>query len=127
MLAKLRSGLALKSRVRNLFKPKKRPGSGLPARPVIRKLVWARRAAQLGSAFGGLFDPICIAVRAIGLGVLPAAQYLAGGANHAIAGSNLRPLQAAGDHAADFLAGTVWQSKQFYYHQSWLIGVTLVA
>src|SRR5690606_1250858 len=33
-------------------------------------------AALVGSAIGGLFDPICIAVRAIGLGVLPALQYL---------------------------------------------------
>jgi len=32
---------------------KKRPGSGIPARPVIRALVWARRAAQAG--FLGLF------------------------------------------------------------------------
>ncbi|MDP9000739.1 MAG: 4Fe-4S binding protein, partial [Myxococcota bacterium] len=29
-----------------------------------------------GSAIGGLFDPICIAVRSIGLGVIPGVQYL---------------------------------------------------
>ena len=34
-------------------------------------------AALVGSAIGGLFDPICVAVRAIGLGVVPALQYLA--------------------------------------------------
>ena len=35
-------------------------------------------AAVAGRALGGLFDPICVAVRAIGLGVIPAAQYVAG-------------------------------------------------
>jgi len=29
------------------FKPQKRPGSGIPARPIIRRLVWARRFAQV--------------------------------------------------------------------------------
>src|SRR6185436_473768 len=33
-------------------------------------------AAVAGSAVGGLFDPLCVAVRAIGLGVVPALQYL---------------------------------------------------
>jgi hypothetical protein len=33
-------------------------------------------AALVGSAIGGLFDPICVAVRAVGLGVVPALQYL---------------------------------------------------
>src|SRR5690606_33858375 len=32
-------------------------------------------AALMGSAIGGLLDPICVAVRAIGLGVIPALQY----------------------------------------------------
>ena len=34
-------------------------------------------ASVAGSAIGGLFDPICIAVRSIGLGVIPGAQYVA--------------------------------------------------
>ncbi|MDF2696656.1 MAG: Ferredoxin, partial [Labilithrix sp.] len=34
-------------------------------------------ASLVGSAIGGLFDPICIAVRAIGLGVIPGVQYMA--------------------------------------------------
>ncbi len=250
------STLALKSRVRRLFKPKKRPGSGIAARPLIKRLVWARRGAQVGffslfcwwlfhtgfrgnfaavgervrvgepvegflladpfvalmtllsthavyrgllwsvglvaltlvfgrvfcgwicpfgtlhhffgwifpsrygegknrieqnkthsvrqrvkyyllyaflgaalfgSAAGGLFDPICIAVRAIGLAVLPAAQYLGNGANAAIAHSNMRPLQGASDSAVDFLSANVWQTKQFYFHQGWLIGILLIA
>jgi hypothetical protein len=38
---------------RRLGVGKPRPGSGLPARPVIRTLVWLRRASQVG--FLGLF------------------------------------------------------------------------
>src|SRR5262249_24559918 len=34
-------------------------------------------AAVVGSAIGGMLDPICISVRAIGLAVLPAAHYIA--------------------------------------------------
>jgi polyferredoxin len=248
-------GFALSSRLRRLFAKKKRPGSGIEARPVIRKLVWARRFAQIGflalfvywlvhtgfrgnfgavgervrvgrpvegflladpfvalmtllsthtiyrgllwslglvgltlvfgrvfcgwicpfgtlhhffawifpsrygkgsnrieenrthavrqrvkyyllyaflgaavfgSAIGGMFDPICIVVRAIGLGVLPASQYVAGGLGAAATASNVRPLQATGDLAIDFLAENVWQAKQQYFHQGWLIGVLFV-
>src|ERR1700744_3443588 len=39
--------------LRRVWKPTPRSGSGLPARPGIRGLVWARRAAQTG--FLGLF------------------------------------------------------------------------
>ena len=46
-------GFALAHRFKRLFEKKRRPGSGLEARPIIRKLVWARRAAQVG--FLGLF------------------------------------------------------------------------
>src|SRR3954471_8558082 len=39
-------------------------------------LMWAFLAAALvGSSIGGLLDPICVAVRTIGLGVIPALQY----------------------------------------------------
>lgn len=253
---RLRSRFALKSRIRRLFAKKKRPGSGIEARPVIRKLVWARRFAQvgffalfcwwlfhtgfrgnfaavgervrvgrpvegflladpfvalmtllsthtvyrgllwslglvaltfvfgrvfcgwicpfgtlhhffgwifpsrygkgssrieqnrthpvrqrvkyyllyaflgaavMGSAIGGLFDPICIAVRALGLAVLPAAQYLVGGLSSMATNSNVRPIQAASDGTVDFLSSYVWQSRQFYFHEGWFIGILLVA
>lgn len=84
-------------------------------------------AALMGSAVGGMFDPICIAVRAIGLAVLPAMQYLAGGASSAATQSNVKPLQVASDATVDWLATNVWQGKQVYFHQGWLIGVLLVA
>jgi polyferredoxin len=255
LLQRLRSRLAPKSRLKRLLAPKKIPGSGIPARPLIRKLVWARRFAQLfflalfcwllfetgfrgsfaatdgrvrvgapvegflladpflalitllsthtvyrgllwslgivaltlvfgrvfcgwicpfgtlhhffgwifpsryqkgerrieqnkthpvrqrvkyyllyaclaaalmGSAIGGLFDPICIAVRSIGLAVMPVAQYLAGGASELAASSNLRALQGTSDSASDFLTSFVWQSKQFYFHETWFIGALLL-
>ncbi|WP_394827003.1 4Fe-4S binding protein [Pendulispora albinea] len=84
-------------------------------------------AGVFGSAIGGLFDPICIAVRSIGLGVIPAAQYIGA---RTLGGASLlhaRPVQSAADHTQDFLAQAVWQSHQFYFHQTWLIVFLLVA
>lgn len=84
-------------------------------------------AAVGGSAIGGMFDPICIAVRSIGLGVIPAAQYLSHRGLGAAQDLHSRGIQNAADHTQDFLAQTVWQSKQFYFHQTWLIVFLLVA
>ncbi len=84
-------------------------------------------AGVFGSAIGGLFDPICIAVRSIGLGVIPALQYVGGRGLGAASLVPSRPVQGASDHVQDFLAQTVWQSHQFYFHQTWLIVFLLVA
>ena len=84
-------------------------------------------AGVAGSAIGGLFDPICIAVRSIGLGVVPAAQYLGGRGLGTVASIPARPVQGAADHTQDFLAHAVWQSHQFYFHQTWFIVFLLVA
>ncbi len=84
-------------------------------------------AAAAGSAIGGLFDPICICVRAIGLSVIPALQYVGGHGLAAASSLNERHVQAASDAAQDLLAQTVWQPRQFYFHQSWFIGSLLVA
>jgi polyferredoxin len=84
-------------------------------------------AAVAGSAIGGMFDPICIAVRSIGLGVIPAAQYLTSRTLGAAQDLHVRAVQSAADHTQDYLAQTVWQSKQFYFHQTWLILFLLVA
>jgi polyferredoxin len=80
-----------------------------------------------GSAIGGLFDPICIAVRSIGLGVIPGMQYLSHRALGSAQDVQVRAVQGAADHAQDWLAQTVWQSKQFYFHQTWFIVFLLVA
>ncbi len=85
-------------------------------------------AAVAGSAIGGMFDPICIAVRSIGLGVIPAAQYVTGRGMTAVdTHVHSHVVQNAADHSQDYLAHTVWQSHQFYYHQTWLILFLLVA
>ncbi|MGH7270749.1 MAG: 4Fe-4S binding protein, partial [Polyangiaceae bacterium] len=84
-------------------------------------------AGVAGSAIGGLFDPICIAVRSIGMGVLPGAQYLSHRMLGAGQDAHSRALQSAADQAQDFLALTVWQSKQFYFHQAWFIVFLLIA
>ncbi|HSQ67482.1 MAG TPA: 4Fe-4S binding protein [Polyangiaceae bacterium] len=84
-------------------------------------------AAIGGSAIGGMFDPICIAVRSIGLGVIPAAQYLTGRSLTAVETHvPSHAVQGAADHTQDFLASTVWQSHQSYFHQTWLILFLLV-
>ena len=91
-------------------------------------LMWGFLAAAVGgSAIGGLFDPICIAVRAIGLGVLPALQYFGVRGSTAIADSNVRSLQTAADSAQDVLARSIWTGNQAYFHQTWLIVFLLVA
>lgn len=84
-------------------------------------------AAAVGSAIGGLFDPICVAVRAVGLGVLPALQYLGIRSANAIADTNIRPLQTASDASQDFLARAVWTPSQVYFHQTWFIAFLLIA
>ena len=91
-------------------------------------LMYAFLAAALaGSAIGGLFDPICICVRAIGLAVLPAVQYVGAHGLGMAATVNERHVQFAADGAQDFLARSVWQSKQFYFHETWFIGFLLIA
>ena len=84
-------------------------------------------AALFGSAIGGLFDPICIAVRAIGLGVIPGVQYIAGRTLGAAQDIPSRSIQHAADATQDVLATTVWQSHQFYFHQTWLIVALFIA
>ncbi|HWZ92828.1 MAG TPA: 4Fe-4S binding protein [Polyangiaceae bacterium] len=83
-------------------------------------------AAVVGSSIGGLLDPICVAVRTIGLGVIPALQYFGVRSATVIASSNVRALQNATDSAQDFLARTVWTANQGYFHQTWLIVFFLV-
>ncbi len=59
-------------------------------------------AGVFGSAIGGLFDPICIAVRSIGLGVIPALQYVMGRGLGGVQSVPLRPVQGAADSAQSF-------------------------
>lgn len=82
-------------------------------------------AALVGSAIGGLLDPICISVRALGLGVLPALQYVSGRATDQLALSNQSALQHVGDVASDALAETLFPASQPYFHETWFIVASL--
>ena len=84
-------------------------------------------AAAVGSAIGGLLDPICVAVRAIGLGVIPALQYLGIRGSTLVAETNVRALQTAGDTSSDLLARNLWTPQQVYFHETWFILFFLVA
>ena len=90
-------------------------------------LLYASLAAALaGSAVGGLLDPICIAVRAIGLAVIPAIHYVTRAGGAAAVETGNAALAAAGDATQDHVARALLQNKQFYYHHAWLIGILLV-
>ena len=84
-------------------------------------------AAIAGSAIGGAFDPICIMVRSVGLAVIPFAQRVTGSAHAAVQDHAPRDVVSIADSTQDYLAHTVWQSKPFYYHHTWLIGMLFVA
>ena len=84
-------------------------------------------AAVVGSAAGGLLDPLCFSVRAIGLSVMPAAQYVVGSAHQSTAASNSGAVISAGDGVNYVLSHAIWQSTQFHYQEAWLLGLLLVA
>jgi polyferredoxin len=87
-------------------------------------------AAAFGSSIGGLFDPICIMVRGIGLGVLPALQYMGLRILDRAASSDSRSLQGVSDASLEFLGEHIWTSEQVYFHQTWFVllaFVTIVA
>ncbi len=79
-------------------------------------------AAVCGSAIGGLFDPICICVRAIGLAVIPAINYVTSRGLDHVSQTNIHILQQSSDVARDALVATVLQPRQYFFHQTWVIG-----
>jgi polyferredoxin len=91
-------------------------------------LLYATLAAALaGSAIGGLLDPICISVRAIGLAAVPAAGYVMRAAGAAAAETGSAALVATADAAQAAVGKALLQNKPFYYHHAWLIGILFVA
>ncbi len=84
-------------------------------------------AALFGSAIGGLLDPICVAVRAIGLGVLPALQYIGIHTTDLAVMTHSRGVQSGADSVQDYLSRSLWTANQGYYHQSWFILTLFVA
>ncbi|HEY5960665.1 MAG TPA: 4Fe-4S binding protein, partial [Polyangiaceae bacterium] len=84
-------------------------------------------AALFGSAIGGLLDPICVAVRAIGLGVIPVLQYIGIRTTDLAVSTNVRGVQASSDSVQDYLARSLWTANQGYFHQSWFILTLFIA
>jgi polyferredoxin len=83
--------------------------------------------AAFGSAIGGAFDPICVAVRSIGLGVIPGLQYATHRGLGAIGEQAPRVVQVATDRTQGWLARSLWLSHQSYFHETWLIVLLLAA
>lgn len=89
-------------------------------------VLWAcLGAAAVGSAIGGLLDPICISVRALGLGVLPLLQYVTSRSTDALAASNEPTLQRIGDVSSEALSQALFASDQPYFHETWAISSLL--
>jgi polyferredoxin len=84
-------------------------------------------AALFGSAIGGLLDPICVAVRAIGLGVIPALQYLGIRTTDLLGRSNVPAIQVPADAVSDYLAKSLWTANQSYYNEAWFILTLFIA
>jgi len=84
-------------------------------------------AAAAGVVVGGVFDPICVMVRAVGLSVLPATAWVSTHLLGMASNSNVRLLQVSADATQDLLARSVFQTKQYYFHQAWFIGALFVA
>ncbi len=85
-------------------------------------------AAVFGWVGGAIFDPIVIAVRSVGLAVIPAFGYVAERALQGVASSNVPALQTMSDATYDFLGDTLAAipARQAYYHETWLIGVLFI-
>jgi hypothetical protein len=79
-------------------------------------------AAVCGSAIGGLFDPICIACGP------SASRCSRRSTTSRAAGStpspqtNVHALQTGADATRDALVATVLQPRQYFFHQTWVIG-----
>jgi ferredoxin len=64
-------------------------------------------------------------VRAMGLAVYPAAQWIETGMFGSMA--HVKALQGVSDGSQEFLARSVFSSKQMFYHQTWFIGALFIA
>ena len=84
-------------------------------------------AALFGSAIGGIFDPITLLVRSLGLSVMPASQYVVGRFYENTSQSDIGVLVLLGDGINYVFSHAVWPSNQVFAHGGWLIFVLFVA
>jgi polyferredoxin len=99
-------------------------------RPVMRFKFYLVIGLLAASVFTtnqiGLLDPICIAVRSIGLSVMPAANYASRTAVDQLYRANVPALHSTADALHEARA-TVLPSTGFHYHHAWLIGALFLA
>jgi ferredoxin len=80
-----------------------------------------------GGVLGGIFDPLALALRGLGLGVWPVAQYLGARLGDAAVQTGVRTLVSAADSVQDWLAAHLFTQEQFYYQQAGVMLGILVA
>lgn len=84
-------------------------------------------AALLGSAIGGVLDPICLLLRSAALFLLPAGQYATLAAADAADATGVAALRWSANRTVETLSSLVWQREQFVFHEAWLIGAIFIA
>jgi polyferredoxin len=84
-------------------------------------------SAALGSAIGGLFDPICMMVRGLALGVLPALEWTTTAALDRARRTHSPGVQIAADHLQEGLSETLWGPTQVHFHAAWFVTFIFVA
>lgn len=80
-------------------------------------------AAVLGSAAGGVLDPLCFLFRSAALVLLPAGQYATLAAADFAESSGLAAARWLANRLVEGLSSTIWQREQFVFHEAWLVGL----
>jgi MauM/NapG family ferredoxin protein len=84
-------------------------------------------AALLGSAVGGLLDPISLATRGVSLTFLPLLNWFLGGAISAAAESNVSALQGASDGLYDTLGTVIFYQRGIIVGGGMLVTIVFIA
>ena len=84
-------------------------------------------AAVLGSAVGGLLDPLSVLVRGVALALLPATQYLFFAVGDLAGATGSRVVRGASGAVGDLLTRVLWPPHQLEVHAGWVIGVLFLA
>jgi polyferredoxin len=84
-------------------------------------------AALLGSAVGGVLDPLCMLTRGVSLVVLPWIGWALGGVMGAASGSGVAVLRGAADGVWGVAGGSLLAGRGLIYGGGFAIGVLFVA
>ena len=80
-------------------------------------------AALLGTGIAGIFDPISLSVRSLGLSILPGIDYAANAFFESLHKSGVMPLAAAGDVLRSALKDALLSFRQPYFRQALFLGL----